>query len=849
MGIKQKAFSIGASAALLASLFTAVAAPAVFATSAVTNGGTIYRGGPASAAITFSFNEDTVNQWADGSATLTMKDSAAGTTIKFSGTPVCTATGTPGISCTAAVSGAGSNILTITVAGTSSTRTDGLTVTGLKVKAGATAPTGAVTVAATADTIGLSTVSQTASGTVGVGGTTATDVPFILNTGSPAFQVTDTVNGISNLSIGAPNAESVAITVVGASLTTAAQSFAHPQGATLTQTVVNPFNATVATVGDTTTLSSAGTATFVQNVNNQTGSLLTLDLGYAGYVVKGTVITFSIVTPDVQFSNLAGLGSWEGVSNGTSVLSLDRRTITYTTGSTTTVDGSVVTYGSSGFDIGNVPNGTPVEVAATVGALHVNGSPATVGTVGTTLVGFSASQPPANILIGSNDQTTALLTLRELAAGTLQDELSATDNGFKICITSDNASFSRAPWAVVTAGDLKLNNAGAAATQLAMTWITNDCYGFRVFSQSTVASTIEIRGGADAANTTPLPSGPTNGPRISVPYNELPSQVYIQGWIVDTGTSATANYFCDGTCTAVGVPVVVAYLTYANAPKVIALSAPYMAKGGVHQLAGSLQITEGYPGQFTTGYINVCLPQSSMANSSPAVNFSGFSDIQQYAASDLPRIDTNNAASGMTAYFNDWTTFSTSARNWLDVPCFELYVDHGSLTAPGVITISNILYDVKSDAPNGPIQVEVSNYGDAYNHYYGDTFDTTVVNANIGVQPTAAFKVGTALGATKNATFTAKTKIAKLSGYVTWRFTGPAALAGKIVTISISTKQADGTWGAFVVKTSRFVDLNGNAYYWLKSAKATWLAIRATYAGDATYALSTSASPQARWMK
>ncbi len=128
-------------------------------------------------------------------------------------------------------------------------------------------------------------------------------------------------------------------------------------------------------------------------------------------------------------------------------------------------------------------------------------------------------------------------------------------------------------------------------------------------------------------------------------------------------------------------------------------------------------------------------------------------------------------------------------------------------------------------------------------------FETVVSNAKIGVLPSIKFTVGTAAGATKNATFTAKTKVVKLSKYVTWRFTAPKALSGKIVTIWVSTKLADGTWGAPKALTSRLVDINGNAYFWWKSASTTWVAVSASYAGDSNYAMSVSASPQARWIK
>ena len=159
----------------------------------------------------------------------------------------------------------------------------------------------------------------------------------------------------------------------------------------------------------------------------------------------------------------------------------------------------------------------------------------------------------------------------------------------------------------------------------------------------------------------------------------------------------------------------------------------------------------------------------------------------------------------------------------------------------------NLAAPITGTTYEGPTATGLTSGGNA-----AVAFETVVSNAKIGVLPSIKFTVGTAAGATKNATFTAKTKVVKLSQvnkYVTWRFTAPKALSGKIVTIWVSTKLADGTWGAPKALTSRLVDINGNAYFWWKSTTATWVAVSASYAGDSNYAMSLSASPQARWMK
>ncbi|HEY5121192.1 MAG TPA: 5'-nucleotidase C-terminal domain-containing protein, partial [Acidimicrobiales bacterium] len=75
----------------------------------------------------------------------------------------------------------------------------------------------------------------------------------------------------------------------------------------------------------------------------------------------------------------------------------------------------------------------------------------------------------------------------------------------------------------------------------------------------------------------------------------------------------------------------------------------------------------------------------------------------------------------------------------------------------------------------------------------------------------------TALGATKVGLFSTTTKVAARNKFITWRFPGGSALAGKTVQIWVATRKANGTWGAFTKLTARVADSSGNAYFWWRS--------------------------------
>ena len=200
-------------------------------------------------------------------------------------------------------------------------------------------------------------------------------------------------------------------------------------------------------------------------------------------------------------------------------------------------------------------------------------------------------------------------------------------------------------------------------------------------------------------------------------------------------------------------------------------------------------------------------------------------------AGKAPIVSTNGATSGLQAHLASANQFG-----------FTIVVDQGSTpTKLGVITVSNLYYTVVADAPQGPVLVRCTSSS------AGTSFDAYVSNARIGVLAAAVISASTALGATKLGPFSTTTKVAALGKYITWRFSGGSALAGKTVEIWVATKNADGSWGSFSKLTARVADGGGSAYFWWKYSTAKWISVRAKLPASATSADSWSPARQGRW--
>ena len=161
----------------------------------------------------------------------------------------------------------------------------------------------------------------------------------------------------------------------------------------------------------------------------------------------------------------------------------------------------------------------------------------------------------------------------------------------------------------------------------------NACAFWNVFTASTVASTIEIRG-SDTTGTI-LGAGANNGPRVNVPLALLPG-------------SSQARIFVGPT-----IPLVPALLgaqllsnairAFQNNVTVTAASQPRCDPGSQDCLAGNILITETQNGQLRFGMvitINI-LPRATVQRMDTL--------MQTTSTNQTPIVSTNAPASGLLA--------------------------------------------------------------------------------------------------------------------------------------------------------------------------------------------------------
>lgn len=823
MNIRRKAFSIGTSAALLASLLTAIAAPAAFAANTSSGGGTIYPAAGASANGALTFAEDAVDQFTTGGGvgfTVAVYDNE-GTDgdVTFSTSVAPTVTRNAGVgSCSA---GFVADTLVVSCSGMDDTKIDSFTVSGLKVSAGAGAALGAVIFDVTVDTLGLSEILATASGATDGGFTgsgVAQAIDVTLDAGSPDFDVTGTacdpsgsVGKATLAASGVQVAESVTITATDGSTTmTGVFLVTKPDGVAITQSVCATRFPSFATVGDAVDVFNQwGYNTSLQaGVNSQNPSDLEADLGFFdGLLLDGDTVTFTIDTAGVVFSPDPELvddvfGSGMAFANSDIVLSADRKSITVTLTEDTEA-GDFIDFGPHVDVALGVPNGTTVDITVTTSraGVVVLGNPVTVAVIGFVVAG-STSAP--TVFIGQNDQSTGMVTLVESAAGSIPEDT------IEVCLESgwEDWSFGRYFWAVVTSGDLKLNVAGLAATQGKMT-IDGDCLEILVYTASTVASTIEIRDGTSSA---PAASGATNGPKVNVDNDATPGPVYVDV-VVDGDT--------------IGDNIIIAIRAYTGTPVATAASQPFVQRGQLNQLAGNITITEGAPNQFDGFDVELCIVP-------PSVSDNGAVIWSNPVGANAPVVSTNSITSGLIAVFDPSESGDL---------CLELYVDDFGGSGLGTITVSNLRLDVKADAPLGAMFVRIyTSFEES-----GSLLQGTVSPAIIAEQAPLSLTNASALGVTTVGPFSNTTKVQATGKYITWRFVGGSTLANKTIQIWTATKNSAGVWSAFTKLTSRKANAAGNVYYYLRSSSAKWISVRGYFPGDTTTASAWSPARQGRW--
>jgi hypothetical protein len=822
---------------LLASLLATVAATSAFAALSSTSGGSIVPGGAASAAFCLTAAEDSVTDFANGTFEVAVLDNAGvDANIFWVTSSVPTITVNAGVG--GAVAGFVADELIITVSGTDVTKIDSFTICNLKVDSLAAAAKGAVIFDVDGDTVGLPEGLVPASGTttsVITGGVSAS-FTYALDAGSSDFQVTGTAcdsavalsaGSVTVAASGIVAAETFsAVAATGGGTVTKATPLTgdKPVGTVVTQNVCDTRFPSAVTVGDAVDVSSATIPTLQAGVNNQDAGDVTVLLGYFdGLLQDGDTITFTIDTPGVLFAPNSCLIpsaciTGTNITAASPVLGAGRTTLTFTLDETGGDDAGTEGQVSGGladsllfnpdYDVAlGTPSGTTVDVSVTVSraGVAIIGSPVTVGVVGFVVAG-STSAP--NVFIGQNDQSTGMITLTESAAGSIGF---TAPNGFiKVCLQTGDEDWSvgRYFWAVVTAGDLKLNVSGLAATQGKMS-IDGDCLEIQVYTVSTVASTIEIR---DGSATAPAASGATNGPKINVDNGSVPGAVYVDVW------SDAPNAGFVG-ATQVGDNIVIAVRAYSNTPIVTVSGQPTVTRGGLGQAIGNIIITEGAPNQFATlGDFEIC-PVNPSGAFTTAYSFSSPVGV------NAPVVTTNSTVSGTIAFYD-------AADPDLGPGCLDINVIDSGLAGLGVITISNLKLDTTADAAFGNVFIRVVDDG-------LDLLNQIVSPAKVGtgVAGTAA----TRLGVTQIGAFTISTKVAVVGKYVTYRFDFGASAAGQAVQVWGATKTGN-DWSAFSVVTTRTANASGVVYYYIRQNSATWKSYRAMLSGAWTPAR------QARWI-
>ena len=430
------------------------------------------------------------------------------------------------------------------------------------------------------------------------------------------------------------------------------------------------------------------------------------------------------------------------------------------------------------------------------------------------------------IFINVNDQNSGMLTLTETTAGFFRAGV-GENNAFGVCFTTGE-QMTRAPWAVVTSGDLQLLSGvvGAASAQgtlyagPAIAGGTQSCARWTVYGRAAtpLVSTIEIRG-ADASNVV-LPSGANNGPRLNV----VPA-IGLAGTPGPTLANVLIGQQADVIAgTALSTIVQNAVRAFRSGLNVVAVSQPIIDQGTTG-LAGNITVSETLAGQFKVGQ-DICV--TILPRTSTGASGGGQQRQDTFLATanqnQLPAVSTN-VASGLLA---SRTTISSTGV------CFT--INQQASGTLGVLTISNLNYTTLADAPFGAILVNVTGNTDGG----AVAFEAAVSNARIG-NP----QVGTAatrLGVTTVGAFTISTKVQAVRRYVTYRFDFGVAAAGAAVRILGATKTGN-DWSGFSVVTTRIANASGVVYYHIRQNSATWKSYRANWVGGGAW----TPARQARW--
>jgi hypothetical protein len=877
-------------ATLLSALIATVAAPLVSASAGFTGTASTPRGGSSptnSVVFTGVENFNSCITTPTGGAagdelTIVITDSAGASTVHFTGSPSTAGSiGTLGATASLGTTVATNDTLHIQFNGHSDTLIETVQVSGLGLSADVAAASGAIGAKMTGNQAGCFRTGGT--GPLDLGTTTATGnlapgaypigstaFTIALSPGSCDFAVTGSGTGPAGKLAFATNPESRSIDTAPASaagiqnVTTVGDptANAHFSGEAVSQAGVPACSTAIGSPGSVVdaleqTVIGAPTVVLPGQVSQPVASINVNEATYgppvAPFATLAGTITFKLSPTGVVFStaprvqptadiDLGGLGG-----PGSAVacnLSPDRTSCSVTVVSNAGGTAGSITLGPAGFPVlvdvdATATIGAAVKIDASAsGGVPVINNGDVVAHIGRIIVG-TAAQPV--IFIGQNNQPSGTITLQEQAAGFFTAG-PGPFNFIVLCYFSGE-TFTSAPWAIVTVGDLKLIGGlpgpAVPVSQIQGTLVTlfgNACVYWRVFSASTVASTIEIRG-SDSSGAI-LPAGANNGPRLNVSSAAVP------------GSSQAAIFVGPGLpTTPTGFQIVSnAIRQFANSVSVTASSQPRCLPGATDCLAGNLVITETSIAQLKAGMIitvNI-LPRATTQRMDVL--------LQTTATNQTPVATTNASASGLLVT-PVGVTCTPSAIFGITVCNFAVTVTQQSFGPTlGTITFSNIHYVVAADAVNGPVNVDVTGVPTPAGN--GQTFDAVVSNAIIGPNPVLILvkaNAQSAVGKTQtSAAFSVGTKVihvvASSNNIATIRCQVAPALIGKSVQIEQAKKNSSGVWSAFVKITTRTIGADGFAYFYASTHSAQWLSFRCNFPGDATHTSGRSQAVQVHWI-
>jgi hypothetical protein len=478
-----------------------------------------------------------------------------------------------------------------------------------------------------------------------------------------------------------------------------------------------------------------------------------------------------------------------------------------------------------------------------------------IGTINNTVDATAQAIP--SVIIGANDQATGTVVIREAGAGFLG--ASFVTNVLRVCYVSQTGKpevFTRAPWLVVTAGDLKLRAnsdptipSGAAAAGTGVKGYIGaggtSCAQWIVSNASTAASTLEIRG--TASDGTMLPAGPNNGPKVNVDPQQKPGPVTLSLWQLPLDQFSLGSI--PASLTAFDL-VQNAVRVYGANVTVAAVSQPEIRKGKLNQPAGDVTITESATFQLGNyswwlGGVQQAIWFQIVPNNQRDVLPSVYFNTDRV----VPVVSTNSAESGLIARFGSWynnTTFSVVTEQRAFVPVVGSWV-------PGKITVSGLQYSATNDAALGPVQLQVCSTGNMYVSSPSDfavcpgvqvglfkvaaenpaNFNQTVTNAKVVEDSAILGAIAPGVAGPGSNKWTFNTVIVKKNTYITLRL---QAVKGAVVGDRVEIWGRAGKTGTWKKLTTRLVGANGYIFYFKKISGYT--EFQAYFAGSDTAAAS-----------